>query len=367
MSESTEAQQEVDPELLRDFLEDFEEKRAILDEDLKKLRPEQNDDEVLADIFRAMHTIKGSSIFCQIAPVGSYTHAFEELLTVLRSHTLPYTDELGQLLMYALERLDDIVERFKTKEPQDAELNQKIEAGLLEVATNTGEAAQQAVTRTLSLINGQPPPSPDSERPASEPDTTAVTSTHNNPNFLQMMMERAEERHPQWQGRGARSLSLALEMNALLDSPIDPEALSTAIYLHDFSMALLPEAIINGSAPLSAEAQTKLQQHPLFMAEMAKRLGTDQSVWEMIMQHHEQPDGNGYPMGLKGEEICNGAQLINVVDAYIAITVPKGDPNHKRSVMQAIMMLNKDKGIRYSESWVDILTSFIKSQYVKNS
>lgn len=43
----------------------------------------------------------------------------------------------------------------------------------------------------------------------------------------------------------------------------------------------------------------------------------------MVLQHHENVDGSGYPCGLKGRDISIGAKVIRVADVYSSLTVDR--------------------------------------------
>jgi putative two-component system response regulator len=54
---------------------------------------------------------------------------------------------------------------------------------------------------------------------------------------------------------------------------------------------------------------------------------TDRIIIDAVHQHHERWDGNGYPEGLRGEQIAPSARVIAVADVYDAI---RSDRPYKR-------------------------------------
>ena len=75
---------DITPEELKVFLEEADEQIELLDEDIVRLEKEENPD-LLQEIFRAAHTLKGSSAMVGHQRMAELTHAMESLLDRLRN------------------------------------------------------------------------------------------------------------------------------------------------------------------------------------------------------------------------------------------------------------------------------------------
>ncbi|MBN1636085.1 MAG: diguanylate cyclase [Deltaproteobacteria bacterium] len=69
--------------------------------------------------------------------------------------------------------------------------------------------------------------------------------------------------------------------------------------------------------------QTKIKAHPFIAARLFKDPAVLDLDSDILMYHHEHLDGSGYPRGLKGDVIPEGARALRVVDTYNAITSPR--------------------------------------------
>ncbi len=96
--------------------------------------------------------------------------------------------------------------------------------------------------------------------------------------------------------------------------------LQIAADFHDIGKIGIISPILNKPGPLDDFEWRVIYMHPLLGRELWEgaipRL-TD--VAQIIHQHHERWDGDGYPQGLAGEEICMEARILAVVDAYDAM------------------------------------------------
>ena len=98
---------DVTPEELQVFLQDTDEQLQCLDEDIIKLESDNNGDNgtLLNGIFRAAHTIKGSSAMLGYHKMADLTHAMENILDKLRRGTLSVTTEIADALLHSLDVL----------------------------------------------------------------------------------------------------------------------------------------------------------------------------------------------------------------------------------------------------------------------
>ncbi len=83
--------------------------------------------------------------------------------------------------------------------------------------------------------------------------------------------------------------------------------------------AALPDG---GPHPVSAGRQTHPQDGYLLLRE-STLLATD--VMRGVLEHHERPDGSGYPRSLKGKDISAVARTVAVADAYFTLISPGPD------------------------------------------
>lgn len=130
-----------------------------------------------------------------------------------------------------------------------------------------------------------------------------------------------------------------------LDDMISIEVASS---LHDTGKIAIPEEILNKPSSLTKEEMEVMKSHVIIGAKMLNSLPfyNDEPIvkygYQICRWHHERYDGNGYPDGLKGEEIPIAAQVVSIVDAYDALTskrVYKEAYSHE----EALKMIQKGK------------------------
>jgi putative nucleotidyltransferase with HDIG domain len=91
--------------------------------------------------------------------------------------------------------------------------------------------------------------------------------------------------------------------------------------LHDIGKTQVPLEILNKPARLTEDEFAVMRQHVRFGQELLERRGgLSATSLAVVAEHHERHDGNGYPKGLKGDEISLFGQMASIVDVYDANT-----------------------------------------------
>ncbi|MDD3438489.1 MAG: HD-GYP domain-containing protein [Clostridiaceae bacterium] len=91
--------------------------------------------------------------------------------------------------------------------------------------------------------------------------------------------------------------------------------------LHDIGKTRIPHEILNKPESLTKEEFKLVKKHTSYGYELLKRSDVLSTYASYIaLTHHERHDGEGYPLGLRGEEIHEFARIVSVADVFDAIT-----------------------------------------------
>jgi putative two-component system response regulator len=121
--------------------------------------------------------------------------------------------------------------------------------------------------------------------------------------------------------------------------------------LHDIGKIHIPQATLLKPSPLEDEEWVVVRQHPVTGAEMIKDLPFLDEAIPIVRHHHERWDGHGYPDGLVGKDIPEGARILAVTDSFDAMTTDR--PFCKqRSPEQALEEITALSGEKYDPAVV---------------
>ncbi len=111
-------------------------------------------------------------------------------------------------------------------------------------------------------------------------------------------------------------------------SPKDVQVIQRATVLADIGKLEIAQSILSKEGKLSEDEWMEMRRHP----ELGSKILTDVlhlgDAGDIVLAHHERFDGNGYPRGLKGDDIPLGARIFAVADSYIAMTSDR--PHRKK-------------------------------------
>jgi putative nucleotidyltransferase with HDIG domain len=92
-----------------------------------------------------------------------------------------------------------------------------------------------------------------------------------------------------------------------------------AALVHDIGKVGVTDMITGKPTKLTNEEKNIMRRHPRIGAEILERMEGFQEIVPIVRHHHEYWDGNGYPDGLKGEDIPLGARILAVADSLDAM------------------------------------------------
>ena len=115
----------------------------------------------------------------------------------------------------------------------------------------------------------------------------------------------------------SRALAEAIGMNETLSETIELSA-----PLHDIGKIGIPDSILLKDGPLDENELRIMRRHPLIGFEILQDSPSKylQMGGEIALAHHERFDGEGYPKGLKGNEIPLVARIVAIADVFDALT-----------------------------------------------
>lgn len=99
-------------DLISEFITETSESLAVLDQELVKLEQNPNDKEILGNIFRLVHTVKGTCGFLGLPRLESVAHAGENVLGKIRDGQIVVTPEAISIVLEALDRIKTIMEQL---------------------------------------------------------------------------------------------------------------------------------------------------------------------------------------------------------------------------------------------------------------
>lgn len=350
-----------DREALEEFADVLTDRAPQIEHDVARLQKSPADREIIADLFRAIHNIKGDASLCKFDLGVAIAHPIETMMGRFREGEIPFSDLLAEMILLAVDRLElatDAVLAGKSVENfRLLDLVQGLDA--LALASNQDVDAQcaeliETVTGFPSVIGEISSRAPRVATPKSE-----QKNASSDLQFFRSLALQLESRSPLFKGRTMRILRLALETNKTGGNVVDPVQLEAAVYLHDVGMMLVPEAVWLKVGKMTLEDKRQLNNHPGFVTGLLQRMPGWEAATEMVAQHHEMPDGGGYPNQLLAPEICPGAKILAIVDAFEAVMLKHIHRGKNRSVLRAIAEINAcDK--QFAPEWIAPFNAVIR-------
>jgi len=155
-------------DLLSEFLTETTENLSVLDLELVKLEQNPNDPALLSNIFRLVHTIKGTCGFLGLPRLESVAHAAENVLGKIRDNELAVSPEAISLILESLDCVKTIMAALEATESEPAGDDSALIGRLNRLASGEAVPAKAAPAKAAAPAPAPaaaPAPAPKQEEP----------------------------------------------------------------------------------------------------------------------------------------------------------------------------------------------------------
>lgn len=351
-----------DRDALQEFIDGLIDHAPNIERDVALLKGKPGDREVIGNLFRAVHNIKGDAALCKIDLAVAIVHPIETVLSRFRDGEILFSDVVAEATLLAIDRLELAAEGLSRGSSLDNLRLLPLVQGLEKLALSTPSAIDACAGALIEAVTGFRPTAAASISPHGKVSSIldgSKAQVSEDLRFFRSLAHQLETRSQLFKGRTMRILRLAQETNQVTEKKIDPVQLEAAVYMHDIGMMFLPESIWLKLDHMTPGEKQALHTHPDYAAGMLSRMEGWSGAAEMVAQHHEMPDGAGYPNALKADAICDGAKLLAIVDAFEAVMLKHIHRGKNRSVLRAIAEINAcDK--QFSPEWIEPFNRVIR-------
>lgn len=401
---------QIDSEAMGEFFDDFKSAHQTCDSVLIQLEHDPENDTLLNSLFRAIHTIKGNLIYVGLKELTPLVQSLEDLLDAIRKKSIAYDSLLCDVILLALDRTESMVQAklggmplalsdddidilcvniscMVEVEPKDrieyvrtclyildpdTHLNKPLDTlassaastdeAVIEEVSNSDKEASTTANRELQVnTNYLVSDKSISHKVVNDVLLEYGIEIDEDISFFSGLIAPLENRSFYWKGRTLRLLILALAMNEKSDQLVDATQLSVAVLIHDIGMSFLPRSLLINTGALNESEIIALQRHPGAGSLLLNESEKWSDAAQIVLQHHEQVDGSGYPNHLTGDKICDGAKILAIADTFDARSHERAHHTLlKRPLVRTMIEVNNFSGTQFDPFWVDIFNQVVR-------
>jgi len=173
-----------------------------------------------------------------------------------------------------------------------------------------------------------------------------------------------KDRYTHGHSRRVTNLSLQLAEHVITEEE-DFELLRLCGMLHDIGKIGVPEGILNKAYDLSEAEQEIIMKHPVQGARILQPVESEEmgtKISKVIRHHHEHYDGQGYPDGLKGDNIPLYSRIIAIADSFDAMTSDR--PYRKGlNAEKALNEIERNIGSQFDPALAQVFINMVREQH----
>jgi len=184
--------------------------------------------------------------------------------------------------------------------------------------------------------------------------------------IISSLTRAIEQKHPSTAGHSERVTHYAMTIGREMGlSKRDLKTLRRAATLHDVGKIVIELSYIDKPGRLEEDEWLMMRRHPEVGAKILEPLTFLHHEIDVIRNHHERPDGQGYPRGLIGRQLDLLSGILTVADAFDAMTSNRPYKN-AMTVEESIVNLDNGKGAQFFPEVVDTFVKVLRRGELDN-
>ena len=171
---------------------------------------------------------------------------------------------------------------------------------------------------------------------------------------VKILASAIEEKDPYMRGHSNRVRILAAEMARKLGyKEMEIERIEYGALLHDIGKIAIDQRVLDKPGPLTGEERKIIQEHPVIGERIISKVSFFADISPMVRWHHERWDGLGYPDGIKQDNIPMPVRILNVIDAFDAMSSDR--PYRKALPLEKTLeIVKQERGKQFANEMVDL-------------
>jgi len=173
--------------------------------------------------------------------------------------------------------------------------------------------------------------------------------------FVSSLITALESKDPYTSGHSERVAELSERL--AIEIGFDEEQtfiVHISAHLHDIGKIGIRDSILHKPGRLEREEIIEIQKHPQIGYEILRKVKTFRRIALIVKHHHERFDGEGYPDGLKGEEIPIESRIITVADSFDAMVSPR-PYRREMNIEEAMKEISNHSGEQFDPEVVAVI------------
>ncbi|ETI62418.1 HD domain-containing phosphohydrolase [Marinomonas profundimaris] len=356
----------LEKEIKDDLLECYTEAQQEIESIINSIESDGFSFDKLDQLFRSLHSMKGNCSVCFLDPLVGVLHKLEEIVDGMRGGYIKYHPHLGDLINVVIEQVYSLLQQIYQSHVAESDIRDLLQVGLDAIYAEEDDSKRPELAEVLL---GKCNQAIEEEKSDTDADAASlivkVEFTDAQQEDIRLFIDFSQKLNRLLgysSERSERILKLCQLINAECSKSVDPAQLSAAAYMHNMGMALILNCKDNEKLKAKAE-----QNHPMVGAKLlSKHEGWEDAV-EMVQSHKERFDGTGFPEGLVGSLIPQGAFILSMAVMFIDIVWGKSGSDYNKSAMRAVQMVNFESGKGFPPHMIESFNGAIRKVLVAKS